>query len=123
MVRRPDGRARLKPQRTVHEIESGLHRRQGWAVTNFAGTLPSPQSELAQQLVKDSYNFDLLTLGGQVRERDLGRGLLEHVRKFLLELGVGFAFVGSRYLLEVGDRDCYLDLLFYHLRLRCFVVY
>lgn len=106
----------------VHQIESGLRQRQGQAVTNFDRTLPPPQSELAQQLLKDPYNFDFLSLGEQMLERDLERGLLEHVRKFLLELGVGFAFVGSQYPLEVGGQDFYLDLLFYHLRLRCFVV-
>jgi predicted nuclease of restriction endonuclease-like (RecB) superfamily len=106
----------------VHQIESGLHRRQGQAVTNFARTLPAPQSELAQQLLKDPYTFDFLTLSEEALERDLERGLLEHIRKFLLELGVGFAFVGSQYPLEVGGQDFYLDLLFYHLRLRCFVV-
>lgn len=106
----------------VHQIESGLHRRQGQAVTNFARTLPAPQSELAQQLLKDPYTFDFLTLSEDALERDLERGLLEHIRKFLLELGVGFAFVGSQHHLEVGDQDFYLDLLFYHLRLRCFVV-
>jgi predicted nuclease of restriction endonuclease-like (RecB) superfamily len=106
----------------VHQIESGLRQRQGRAVTNFDRTLPPPQSELAQQLLKDPYNFDFLSLGGQMLERDLERGLLEHIRKFLLELGVGFAFVGSQHPLEVGGQDFYLDLLFYHLRLRCFVV-
>jgi len=106
----------------VHQIESGLHRRQGQALTNFARTLSPPQSELAQQLLKDPYTFDFLTLSEEALERDLERGLLEHIRKFLLELGVGFAFVGSQYPLEVGGQDFYLDLLFYHLRLRCFVV-
>lgn len=106
----------------VHQIESGLHRRQGQAVTNFVRTLPAPQSELAQQLLKDPYTFDFLTLNEEALERDLERGLLEHIRKFLLELGVGFAFVGSQHPLEVGGQDFYLDLLFYHLRLRCFVV-
>lgn len=106
----------------VHQIESGLYNRQGKALTNFERTLPSPQSELAQQILKDPYNFDFLTLGEDALERDLERGLLEHVRKFLMELGVGFAFVGSQYHIEVGGQDFYLDLLFYHLRLRCFVV-
>jgi predicted nuclease of restriction endonuclease-like (RecB) superfamily len=106
----------------VHQIESGLRQRQGQAVTNFARTLPPPQSELAQQLLKDPYNFDFLSLGEKILERDLEHGLLEHIRKFLLELGVGFAFVGSQYPLEVGGQDFYLYLLFYHLRLRCFVV-
>lgn len=106
----------------VHQIESGLHRRQGMATTNFSRTLPVPQSELAQQLLKDPYHFDFLTLGQDAVERDLERGLLEHVRQFLLELGIGFAFVGSQYRLEVGEQDFYLDLLFYHLKLRCYVV-
>lgn len=106
----------------VHQIESGLYKRQGQALTNFSRSLPSPQSELAQQILKDPYNFDFLTIGEDAHERDLERGLLEHIRRFLLELGVGFAFVGSQYHLEVGGDDFYLDLLFYHLRLRCFVV-
>jgi predicted nuclease of restriction endonuclease-like (RecB) superfamily len=106
----------------VHQIESGLYSRQGKAVTNFQRTLPAPQSELARQLLKDPYAFDFLTLGEDLVERDLERGLLDHIRQFLLELGVGFAFVGSQYHLEVGGQDFYLDLLFYHLRLRCFVV-
>lgn len=106
----------------VMQIESGLYRRAGKAVTNFGRTLPAPQSDLAQQLLKDPYNFDFLTLTVEAQERDLERGLLTHVRRFLLELGVGFAFVGSQYHLEVGGDDFYIDLLFYHLRLRCFVV-
>ncbi len=106
----------------VHQIESGLYGRQGRAVTNFDRTLPAPQSELAQQLLKDPYTFDFLTLDAEAHERDLERGLLAHVREFLLEMGVGFAFVGSQYHLEVGGQDFFLDLLFYHLRLRCYVV-
>lgn len=106
----------------VHQIESSLHRRQGKALTNFARTLPAPQSDLAQQLVKDPYSFDFLALGPDMSERELERGLLEHLRALILELGKGFAFVGSQYHLEVGGQDYYLDLLFYHLRLRCFVV-
>jgi predicted nuclease of restriction endonuclease-like (RecB) superfamily len=106
----------------VHQIESGLYRRQGKATTNFDRTLPQPQSELAQQLLKDPYNFDFLSLGKDALERDLERALIDHIRNFLLELGVGFAFVGSQYHLEVGGQDFYLDLLFYHLRLRCYVV-
>lgn len=106
----------------VLQIESGLYRRKGKAVTNFDRTLPAPQSDLAQQLLKDPYNFDFLTLDTEARERDLERGLLTHIRRFLLELGVGFAFVGSQYHLEVGGDDFYIDLLFYHLQLRCFVV-
>jgi predicted nuclease of restriction endonuclease-like (RecB) superfamily len=106
----------------VHQIESGLYHRQGKAITNFQRTLPSPQSELAQQLLKDPYNFDFLSLAEEVQERDLEKALIEHIRDFLLELGVGFAFIGSQYHLEVGGEDFYLDLLFYHIRLRCFVV-
>lgn len=104
------------------QIEGGLFRRQGKAITNFGQTLPAPQSDLAQQLLKDPYNFDFLTLSGDARERELETGLLQHIRKFLLELGVGFAFVRSQYPLEVGGEDFRIDLLFYHLRLRCFVV-
>jgi predicted nuclease of restriction endonuclease-like (RecB) superfamily len=106
----------------VHQIESGLYARQGKAISNFQRTLPALQSELAQQLIKDPYNFDFLTLGPEATERDLERGLVARLRDFLLELGVGFAFVGQQYPLTVGDQDFRLDLLFYHLRLRCFVV-
>lgn len=106
----------------VHQIESGLHERQGRAVTNFKQTLPPPQSDLAQEALKDPYVFDFLTIAEEARERELERGLVEHIRKFLLELGVGFAFVGSQHHLEVEGEDFYIDLLFYHLRLRCFVV-
>lgn len=106
----------------VHQIESGLYRRQGKAITNFDRTLPAQQSELAHQALKDPYLFDFLNLAEEAEERDFERGLMEHIRKFLLELGVGFAFVGSQYHLEVGNRDFYPDLLFYHLRLRCYVV-
>lgn len=106
----------------VHQIESGLHKRQGQAVTNFSQTLPPVQSDLAKQILKDPYNFDFLTLGDAARERDLERALLDHLRDFLLELGVGFSFVGSQKLIEVGGEDFYIDLLFYHLHLRCYVV-
>jgi predicted nuclease of restriction endonuclease-like (RecB) superfamily len=106
----------------VHQIESGLYARQGRAISNFERTLPAPQSELAQQLIKDPYNFDFLTLGPEATERDLERGLIARLRDFLLELGVGFAFAGQQYPLTVGDQDYRLDLLFYHLKLRCFVV-
>jgi len=106
----------------VHQIESRLFHRQGKALTNFRQTLPSPQSELAQEVLKDPYTFDFLTITESARERDLEQALLQHLRDFLLELGVGFAFLGNQYHLEIGDQDYYLDLLFYHLRLRCFVV-
>ncbi len=106
----------------VHQIESGLFNRQGNAVTNLERTLPAPQSELVSEVLKDPYNFDFLTLGKEFSERDLHQSLLTHIRDFLMELGVGFAFVGSEHHLEVGDQDFYLDLLFYHLHLRCYVV-
>jgi predicted nuclease of restriction endonuclease-like (RecB) superfamily len=105
-----------------HQIESDLYGRQGKALTNFTRTLPPSDSDLAQQILKDPYNFDFLTLGTNAHERHLERGLLDHIRAFLLEMGAGFSFVGSQYHLEVGGKDYYLDLLFYHLKLRCFVV-
>ena len=107
----------------VMQIESSLYRRQGKATTNFQTTLPKPQSDLAQQLLKDPYNFDFLTLSKDAHERELETGLVGHIQKFLLELGVGFAFVGRQVPLEVAGKDYRIDLLFYHLKLRCFVVF
>ena len=106
----------------VLQIESRLHEREGRAITNFELTLPAPQSDLAQQMTRGPYCFDFLTLADDARERELERGLIEHVRDFLLELGSGFAFVGSQVPISVADRDFYVDLLFYHLSLRCYVV-
>lgn len=106
----------------ILQVESGLYRRQGKAISNFEVALPKPQSDLAQQLLKDPYNFDFLTLDKDARERDIERGLLEHLRQFLIELGSGFAFVGSQVPLEVGNEDYRIDLLFYHLKLRSFIV-
>lgn len=106
----------------VIQIESRLYERQGKALTNFERALPAPQSDLAGQLLKDPYNFEFLTLDADAAERELEKGLVDHIRKFLLELGAGFAFVGSQFHLEVGGDDYYLDLLFYHLKLRCYVV-
>lgn len=100
------------------QIETDLYRRQGQAVTNFASTLPPPQSDLAQQALKDPYLFDFLTLHDDTIERDLETGLVDHIQKFLVELGAGFAFVGRQVHLTVGDDDFYLDLLFYHLNRR-----
>ena len=104
------------------QIETRLHERSGRALSNFSLTLPAAQSELAQQVLKDPYNLEFLGVYDVLLERDLHRKLLEHLRDFMLELGVGFAFVGSQYPLQVGGEDYYLDLLFYHLNLRCFVV-
>ena len=106
----------------AHQIEAKLYERQGKAQTNFARTPPPPQSDLAQQVLKDPYTFDFLSLGDDAHERDLERGLVAHIREFLLELGVGFAFLGSQYRLDIGGRDYYIDLLFYHARLHCYVV-
>lgn len=106
----------------TYHIERKLHVREGKAVTNFQQNLPPPQSDLAQQVLKDPYNFDFLTLRTDAHERELETGLLDHIQKFLLELGVGFAFVGRQVHLEVADQDYYLDLLLYHLRLRCYIV-
>jgi predicted nuclease of restriction endonuclease-like (RecB) superfamily len=106
----------------THQIETRLHRREGKAITNFATALPASQSDLAHQTLKDPYIFDFLTIDAGARERDLELGLLNHVQKFLVELGVGFAFVGRQYPLDVSGEEFFLDLLFYHLRLRCFMV-
>lgn len=103
-------------------IDSGLYRHQGEAVTNFQSVLPAPQSDLAHQLLKDPYNFDFLTLGSSFRESELEQALIQHIRDFLLELGVGFAFLGSQYPLVVDDKEYHLDLLFYHTHLHCYVV-
>jgi predicted nuclease of restriction endonuclease-like (RecB) superfamily len=104
------------------QIQSRAHERHGNAVTNFQRTLPPPQSDLASQLLKDPYVFDFLTLEKPFHERELETGLLRHLQHFLVELGTGFAFVGRQVHMEVGDNDFYIDLLFYHLKLRCFVV-
>ena len=104
------------------QISTNLFGRQGKALTNFQQTLPAPQSDLAQALLKDPYSLDFLGVGADIDERALERGLLQHLQALIVELGKGFAFVGNQYHLEVGGQDFYLDLLFYHLRLRCFVV-
>lgn len=106
----------------IAQIAQRAHARAGKAVTNFAATLPPPQSDLAQQTLRDPYLFDFLSLGPAARERDLEQGLADHIQQFLVSLGTGFAFVGRQVHLEVGGQDYYLDLLFYHLRLRCFIV-
>ena len=106
----------------VHQITSRLHEREGKALTNFQRALPPSDSDLAEQILKDPYNFDFLTVAAAAREREVERGLLLHLRDLLLELGRGFSFVGSQVLLEVGDQAFYLDLLFYHVRLHCYFV-
>lgn len=106
----------------VMQIESNLFGRQGGAITNFEQTLPPERSDLSRQLLKDPYNFDFLTLTEAAQERDLERALMERIRDFLLELGVGFAFVGNQYRLDVEGDEYFIDLLFYHLKLHCYVV-
>lgn len=106
----------------VHQIESKLYARQGKAITNFERALPAPQSDLAHQLLKDPYNFEFLTLQQDAEERALEKGLIDHIRQFLLELGAGFAFLSSQYHIEFDDEDYFLDLLFYHVKLRCYVI-
>jgi predicted nuclease of restriction endonuclease-like (RecB) superfamily len=106
----------------VHQIESDLYSRQGQALTNFEHALPVPQSDLARELVKDPYHLDFLGLADDISERELERSLLDHLKEFLLELGKGFAFMGSQYHMEVGGQDYFLDLLFYNTILRAYVV-
>lgn len=106
----------------VMQIESRLHTRSGKAVTNFAHTLPAPASDLARESIKDPYRFDFLGLTEEAQEREIEQALVRHVTDFLLELGAGFAFVGRQVLLTVGGEEFFLDLLFYHLKLRRYVV-
>ncbi|MCG2460832.1 PDDEXK nuclease domain-containing protein [Flavobacteriaceae bacterium F89] len=104
------------------QIKTDLYGRQGKSVTNFALTLPEPQSELEQQTIKDPYVFDFMGLGESFKERDIEIQLINNVTKFLLELDKGFAFMGKQYQLEIANQDYYLDLLFYHVNLKCYVV-
>ncbi len=106
----------------THHIETRLYQREGKAITNFKATLPAPQSDLAQQILKDPYNFDFLLLRKKHDEKELEEALIEHVTRFLLELGAGFSYIGRQYKLEVGGDEFFIDLLFYHTRLHCFVV-
>jgi len=106
----------------VVQIESALHLRKGQLSHNFGLTLPPGESDLATQIFKDPYIFDFLGTTDIRRELELENALIEHIQKFLLELGSGFAFVGRQVLLEIGNQDFRLDLLFYHLKLRCFVI-
>ena len=106
----------------VHQIEWGLFRREGKAVNNFALTLPKPQSDLAMQTLKDPYVFDFLSMTKDYNERDLENALICHITKFLLELGAGFSYLGKQLPLKVSDREFFIDLLFYHVKLHCYVV-
>lgn len=106
----------------VHHVESGLFEREGKALDNFALTLPKPQSDLAGQTLKDPYVFDFLSMTDEYHEKELEEALIEHITKFLLELGAGFAYVGRQVRLEVGESEFFIDLLFYHVTLHCYVV-
>jgi predicted nuclease of restriction endonuclease-like (RecB) superfamily len=106
----------------VAQIQTDLYKRQGKSVNNFQNTLPSPQSDLAQSIIKDPYNLQFLDIQGKVAERELETKLIDHIRKFLLELGQGFAFIGNQYHIELEGEDYYIDLLFYHVKLKCYVV-
>jgi len=106
----------------IHQMESKLYKRKGKAINNFQNLLPATHSDLARDITKDPYNFDFLTLTSNYNERELESGLVNHITKFLLELGQGFAYVGKQVKITVGSRDFYLDLLFYHVRLKSYVV-
>ena len=103
-------------------IESKLYKRKGKAVTNFKQTLPSPQSDMAEQVVKDPYNFDFISLTAAHKEKELEQGLMDHLQKFLVELGEGFAFMGRQFSIEVEGEDHLIDLLFYHVKMRCYFI-
>lgn len=105
-----------------YHIETNLHSRQGNAITNFSYTLPEPESDLAQQILKDPYNFDFLMLKKSAKEKDLERELINNISKFLLELGKGFAYLGNQFSLKLGNKEYRLDLLFYHIHLRRYIV-
>jgi predicted nuclease of restriction endonuclease-like (RecB) superfamily len=104
------------------QIEQSLHLRQGQAISNFQAVLAAPHSHLAQQTLKDPYVFDFLTLGTHALERDIENQLIGSIKKFLLELGKGFAFLGQQYPIEINQRNYFFDLLFYHTRLKCYVI-
>lgn len=106
----------------THQIESRLYQREGKAITNFEATLPVPHSDLAQQTIKDPYSFDFLMLRERHDERELEDALIEHITQFLLELGAGFSYLGRQYRLNVAGDEFFMDLLFYHVRLHCYVV-
>lgn len=106
----------------THQIEGHLWQREGKALTNFTQSLPSPQSDLAHQTLKDPYIFDFLSLTKSYDEKELEKGLIQHITQFLLELGAGFAYLGKQVPLQVGEREFFIDLLFYHTRLHCYLV-
>lgn len=104
------------------QIETNLYKREGNAVTNFNKTLPAPHSDLAKATLRNPYLFDFLSLGNDAHEREVEKGLVAHIERFLLELGEGFAFLGRQYHLQVEEEDFYIDMLFYNIKLRLFLV-
>ena len=104
------------------QIKTNLYARDGKGINNFLSTLPAAQSDLVRDIIKDPYNLEFLDIQGKVLERELETKLIDHIRKFLLELGQGFAFIGNQYHLELEDEDYYLDMLMYHVKLKCYVV-
>lgn len=104
------------------QIENKLFERKGKALNNFTKTLPDPQSDLAKQTIKDPYNFDFPGLEEDAQEREIENELVHRITDFLLELGKGFAYVGRQYKIEISEKDYFIDMLFYHLDLRCYVV-
>jgi predicted nuclease of restriction endonuclease-like (RecB) superfamily len=104
------------------QIETNLYARQGKAITNFKETLPSPQSDLAHEIIKSPYNFEFLTIEDKVNERNIEKALTNHIRDFILELGQGFSFVGSQYPLKLGEESYFLDLLFYNIKLKAYTI-
>ena len=105
-----------------YQIEIDLYGRQGKAITNFNLTLPAPQSDLANEILKDPYNFDFMRLSEKVKETDLEKALVQHITQFLLELGIGFAYMGRQFSFKLGKKDYRTDLLFYHTKLKCYVI-
>lgn len=103
-------------------IDTGLYERQGKAITNFSSALPAPDSDLAQEVTKDPYNFAFAGVKGKYNEKKLKEALLTNITNFLVELGSGFSYVGREYRLQLGEKEKFIDLLFYHLKLRCYVV-
>ncbi len=106
----------------LHQIELDFYKRHGKAITNFKETLPTPHSELATEILKDPYKFDFMTLQEKALEKDIENQLVKHITSFLLELGTGFSFVGQQVPIKIDKQDFYIDLLFYHIRLKCYVV-
>lgn len=104
------------------QIKSDLYQRSGKAITNFTHTLPAPNSDLAQQTIKDPYVFDFLQLAEDYKERDIENQLIQHITRFLLELGKGFAFIGRQYNIQLNKKEYFIDLLFYHIPMQCYVV-